>query len=62
MDRRRFLGYSALGGATLLSGPIGCAPAHAPEDSSMTRRPATNRSSFMKLPLPSFKKAWSLDS
>ena len=38
MDRRHFLGYSALGSATLLTGPIGCAPAHAPEDSAMTRQ------------------------
>ena len=38
MDRRHFLGYSVLGSATLLTGPIGCAPAHAPEDSAMTRQ------------------------
>ena len=38
MDRRRFLGYSALGSGTLLTGPIGCAPARAPEDSAGTRQ------------------------
>jgi amidase len=34
MNRRRFLGYSALGGATLASGsiPFGCAPAEPPSE------------------------------
>ena len=33
MNRRRFLGYTALGSATLLTGPIGCDPAQAPDGS-----------------------------
>ena len=36
MDRRNFLGYTALGSAALLTGPIGCVPAHAPGDSDNT--------------------------
>lgn len=34
MNRRRFLGYSALGGAALLTGPIGCGPAEGPDTSA----------------------------
>ena len=44
MDRRNFLGYTALGSAALLTGPIGCVPAHAPGDSDNT--PQTGKEPF----------------